>query len=146
MRLLYVFLFFIASGSVFSQSETLAENYFDRVEYQKAISIYQKLYAKMPYKSQYMLKLVEAHQQLENFDLAQTLLEKKLQTRNAQSEYLVDLGHNYALQKKDSLANTYYNQALELLAQKPNYSSLISRKFEQFSLLDKAIMAYEKAM
>ena len=146
MRLLYVFLFFIASGSVFSQSETLAENYFDRGEYQKAISIYQKLYAKMPYKSQYMLKLVEAHQQLENFDLAQTLLEKKLQTRNAQSEYLVDLGHNYALQKKDSLANKYYNQALELLAQKPNYSSLIARKFEQFSLLDKAIMAYEKAM
>ena len=146
MRLLCIFLFFMACSPGFSQSETLAENYFDRGEYQKAISIYQKLYAKMPYKSQYMLKLVEAHQQLENFDLAQALLEKQLQTRNAQSQYLVDLGHNYALQKKDSLANTYYNQALELLAQKPNYSSLIARKFEQFSLLDKAIMAYEKAM
>ena len=146
MRLLCIFLFFMACSPGFSQSETLAENYFDRGEYQKAISIYQKLQAKMPYKSQYMLKLVEAYQQLENFDLAQALLEKQLQTRNAQSQYLVDLGHNYALQKKDSLANTYYNQALELLAQKPNYSSLIARKFEQFSLLDKAIMAYEKAM
>ena len=43
MRLLYVFLFFLVGSSVFSQSETLAENYFDRGEYQKAISIYEKL-------------------------------------------------------------------------------------------------------
>jgi len=67
MRLLYILLFFLASSSVFSQSEILAENYFDRGEYQKAISIYEKLYAKTPYKSQYMLRLVESHQQLENF-------------------------------------------------------------------------------
>ncbi|MDB3977530.1 tetratricopeptide repeat protein, partial [Flavobacteriaceae bacterium] len=146
MRLLYVFLFFLVGSSVFSQSETLAENYFDRGEYQKAISIYQKLYAKAPYKSQYTLRLVEAYQQLENFQAAQVLLEKQLKYRNGQSQYLVDIGHNYSLQKKDSLANTYYAKALELVAQKPNYSSLIARKFEEFSLLDKAILAYEKAM
>ncbi len=146
MRLLYILLFFLASSSVFSQSEILAENYFDRGEYQKAISIYEKLYAKTPYKSQYMLRLVEAHQQLENFQAAQALLEKQVNTRNGQNQYLVDLGHNYSLQKKDSLANKYYAQALELVAQKPNYSSLVAKKFEQFSLLDKAIMAYEKAM
>ena len=108
MRLLYVFLFFLVGSSVFSQSETLAENYFDRGEYQKAISIYQKLYAKAPYKSQYTLRLVEAYQQLENFQAAQVLLEKQLKYRNGQSQYLVDIGHNYSLQKKDSLANTYY--------------------------------------
>ena len=104
MRLLYILLFFLASSSVFSQSEILAENYFDRGEYQKAISIYEKLYAKTPYKSQYMLRLVESHQQLENFQAAQVLLEKQVNTRNGQNQYLVDLGHNYSLQKKDSLA------------------------------------------
>ena len=127
MRLLYILLFFLASSSVFSQSEILAENYFDRGEYQKAISIYEKLYAKTPYKSQYMLRLVESHQQLENFQAAQALLEKQVNSRNGQNQYLVDLGHNYSLQKKDSLANKYYAQALELVAQKPNYSSLVAK-------------------
>lgn len=146
MRLLYLFLFLLASSSMFSQSEILARNYFDRGEYEKAISIYEKLYKESPYKNDYMMKLIEANQQLENFEAAQTILEKKLNKRNPQNQYMVDLGHNYALQDKDSLATTYYEEALDFIQEKPNYASVIAKRFEGYSLLDQAVSAYEKGM
>ncbi len=146
MRLLSFVFVFLISCSVFSQSEILAKNYFDRGDYQKAIAMYQKLYAKSPYKNDYMMKLVEAHQQLENFKESRLLLEKQINKRNPQKQFLVDLGHNYSLQKKDSIAEIYYAKALAFVQEKPNYTSVIAKKFERYSLLDKAILVYEKAM
>ncbi|MGK0386377.1 MAG: tetratricopeptide (TPR) repeat protein, partial [Patiriisocius sp.] len=146
MRLLYFILVFLISSSVFSQSEILARNYFDRGDYEKAISIYEKLYKESPYKNDFMMKLVEAHQQLENFDASKDVLEKKLNKRNPQNQYKVDLGHNYALQQKDSIATTYYTEALAFIQEKPNYASVIAKRLEAYSLLDEAIEAYEKGM
>ncbi|MFT6825513.1 MAG: tetratricopeptide (TPR) repeat protein [Patiriisocius sp.] len=146
MRLLYFTFLFLITSSVFSQSEILARNYFDRGDYKKAIAMYETLYAKNPYKNDYMMYLVEAHQQLENFEASRQLLEKQLNKRNPQKQFLVDLGHNYSLQQKDSVASFYYTKALAFIKEKPNYASVIAKKFEKHNLLDQAVLAYEKGM
>lgn len=144
-NLIFIFLLF-AGVTGFAQSELLAKNYFDKGEYEKAIAIYEKLYKESPYKTTYLENLVASYQQLEQFDKAENILKEKLEGRRFQPQYFVDLGHNYTLQNLDSLAEINYKKALEQLDEKPNYASTIARRFEDFSLLDEAVIAYEKGM
>ena len=67
--LIIVFLFSCFFG--FSQNEQLADNYFKRGEFEKALISYQKLYEKNKGNYKYLYKLVETHQQLEQYDDAQ---------------------------------------------------------------------------
>lgn len=138
-------LLFVGTTSV-AQSELLAKNYFDKGAYEKAISLYEKLYKESPHKTAFLDNLVESYQQLEQFDKAEKALIEKLEGRRFQPQYYINLGYNYALQNQDSLAQINYKQALEEINIKPNYATIIAKRFEDYSLLDEAILAFEKGM
>ena len=72
-KLIYIFYFFCCFAS-FSQSEELAQDYFDRGEFQKALISYQKLYEEKKGNINYFMRIVEIHQQLEQLDIAEQLL------------------------------------------------------------------------
>lgn len=146
MRFLVCFIFLFIGFASTAQSEILAKNYFDRGEYEKAISVYEKLYKESPHKGTYLIALVESHQQLEEFPAAQKLLEEKINSTRVQPQYFVDIGYNYSLQNVDSTATKFYKKALAAIDNKPNYATVIAKKFEEYSLLDEAIVAYEKGM
>ncbi|MFT7071604.1 MAG: tetratricopeptide (TPR) repeat protein [Patiriisocius sp.] len=146
MRFIVFIIFLFIGFSSTAQSEILAKNYFDRGEYEKAISIYEKLYKESPHKGTFLIALVESHQQLEDFPAAQKLLEEKINSTRIQPQYFVDIGYNYSLQNVDSTATKFYKKALAAIDNKPNYATVIAKRFEEYSLLDEAIVAYEKGM
>jgi tetratricopeptide (TPR) repeat protein len=102
MRILITLFLLLTGVSSLAQNELLARNYAEKGEYEKAIAIYEKLAKQTPGRLDYTLSLVEMNQQVERFDKAQKLLEERLNTRSKLPQLIVELGHNYTLQNKDS--------------------------------------------
>jgi len=98
------------SSSVFSQNEQLALNYFNNGDFEKALISYNKLYEANKGNNNYLLKIIEIHQQLEQFNLSEELLKNQI-LRNKDPQYLVELGYNFQLKKDQESANNYYNKA-----------------------------------
>ena len=124
-------------------SEALADSYYKRGEFKKALVIYKNLNKEKPYSYKYIYKLVETHQQLEQYNDAENILVQRLEKRRNPT-LIVELGYNYQL--KDSLerANKLYNEAIAYIDNKPNSIYSIAKKFEDHSLLKQAIRAYDK--
>ena len=113
MRILvFILLIIITTTSVYAQNEALAKNYFEQGEYEKALAIYDKLYDRNPNRFDFFIALVEVNQQLENFTASEKLLQEKLNNRLVNPQLYVELGYNYSLQQKDSLAALNYDKAI----------------------------------
>ena len=143
-RLLFIFILLL-SGTLFSQSEQLADDYFKRGEFEKALIGYQQLYKKNPSNNNYLLQLIKTHQQLKQYDAVQTMISEKLAT-NINPMLLVELGYNYQLQDSLELAKRYYQDAFSKIEENPSYVFGIAHQLEDHSLLEEAVTAYKKAM
>ena len=129
-----------------AQNNLLAENYFEKGEYEKALTLYTQLYKKNK-NFNYFKAIVASHQQLEEYKEAEKLLKERLNIKIIPQLY-VELGYNYSLQENDSLATINYNKAILFVkeSEKFNYGRSIGESFERYSLLDKAIETYLTAM
>ncbi len=129
--------------SLAQNSEVLADSYYKKGEFKKALVIYENLNKEKPYSYKYIYKLVDTHQQLEQFDEAENILVQRLAKRRNPT-LLVELGYNFQL--KDSLdrANILYKEAIAHIDENPNYIYSIAKKFEDHSLLKQAISVYDK--
>ncbi|SDR69145.1 Tetratricopeptide repeat-containing protein [Formosa sp. Hel1_31_208] len=144
MRRLIIILIFFCCGLLYSQSEPLADNYFKRGEFEKALISYKKLNDKKK-SSKYIYKIIETLQQLERYDEAQMVILQRMKEINYPA-LLVELGYNYQLKDSLDLANKYYNEAILKVEVKPSYTYGIAKKFEDHSLLDQALETYKKGM
>ena len=81
-------------------NEILADSYYKKGEFKKALIIYQNLLKEKPYSYNYIFKVVDTHQQLEQFDIAEDILVQRLAKRRNPT-LIVELGYNYQL--RDSL-------------------------------------------
>jgi tetratricopeptide (TPR) repeat protein len=143
-KVFFIILFFSGLNFGFSQNnEVLADSYFKKGDFQKALVIYKNLVKEKPYSYKYIDKLIATHQQLEQFDEAENILEQRLEKRRIPT-LLVELGYNFQL--KDSLdrANKLYNEAIAYIDENPNYIYSIAKKFEDHSLAEQAISVYNK--
>lgn len=141
--LLIVFLFSCVLG--FSQDEQLADDYFKRGEFEKALISYQKLYEKNKGNYKYLYKLVETYQQLEQYDEAQFLLLERIGKSNNPT-LIVELGYNYQLKGNTEISETYYTDAIIAIDENPAFTYSVAKRFEDRSLLEKAIIVYKKGM
>lgn len=123
-------------------NEQLAQNYFDRGEFDKAILIYEELVKSQPNNYLYFQKQVYCYQQLKRFDQAQELIQNKI-NKNKNPNLYVELGYNYQLQKQQEKADKNYQIALDKINENPNNVYNIARDFELKTLLPQAIQAYE---
>ena len=145
MKKIFVFLFLCCFGIVFAQNEQLAQNYFDKGDFEKAKLSYEELFKNQPYSGLYFQRIIECEQQLQHFDIA----EKKIQDRMKvmqQTNLLVELGYNYQLKKDDANAKKYYEESLNVIRKNPNEVYNIANAFERKSLIDYALKAYELAL
>ena len=140
-------LFFLPLTLVNAQNNLLAKNYFEQGEYEKALALYTNLYKKNK-NFNYFKAIVASHQQLENFTEAEQLLKERLNNKRIIPQLYVELGHNYSLQKNDSLANINYDKAILFVkeSERFNYGRSIGESFEKYSLLNNAIETYIIAM
>ncbi|NNF85287.1 MAG: hypothetical protein HKM26_01980 [Winogradskyella sp.] len=144
-RILYIiFLLVIGTSNALSQNqEVLADNYYKRGEYQKALIIYKSIFSEKPYNFNYLYKIIDTHQQLEQFEEAKQVINSWL-NKVRTPMVVIELGYNYQLQDSLDLAKSYYNEVIAYVDEKPNYIYSIARKFEEHSLLNEAIEVYNK--
>ena len=144
MRFLLI-LCILISGSAISQNDIIAKEYFKNGEYEKALIEYKKLYSNATSNINYINQIISTHQELEQYDEAESFLQNLLERINYPA-FIVELGYNYQLKNDLVNAQVYYKKALESIDTKPSNVFSVARSFQNHSLLDEAIIAYEKAM
>ena len=140
-----IILFLIIPCFGFSQDDILAKEYFKNGEFEKALTYYKSIYKNTPNNNSYLVGLVKTHQQLEQYDEAEILILNQID-RIVYPALYVELGYNYQLKGDSSLAETNYNKAISFIDDNVNYAFTIGKYFEDRSLLDQAVITYEKAM
>lgn len=143
-RILLIIVLFLSLGA-FAQNEQLANNYFDRGEFEKALLSYEELLKSNEGNPIYFQRVIECYQQLQQFEKAEKLLETRLD-KYRQGNLLVELGYNYQLQKNQEKANKYYNQAIDRIKKNANEVYGIAYVFERKALIDFALLAYQTAV
>lgn len=145
MKSLFLNIILFFTMVCFSQNEQLGQNYFDRGEFDKAILVYSDLVKTQPNNYNYFQKEIACFQQLKQFENAEKSIKLRLD-KTKQPNLYVELGFNYQLQKQTDKANKYYQLALDKIAENPNFVYGIARDFEQKSLLEQAVEAYNLGM
>jgi tetratricopeptide (TPR) repeat protein len=130
----------------FQNDSRLAETYYQEGSYEKATQIFKKLYDSSPFNITYLGRLVSCYQETNQFLVAENLLKSKLKSNKNQVYLYVYLGYNYEKQQQQEKAQEYYKIALISLEKNPTYGRVVARLFKDYSLLDEAILAYEKVM
>tara|TARA_B110000003_G_scaffold275922_1_gene320042 strand:+ start:831 stop:2615 length:1785 start_codon:yes stop_codon:yes gene_type:complete len=144
----FVVCFFLSLFCLVSSAQVdpaLAKNYYQSGEFEKALVLYKKLQITSRSNPDYSLKLIECHQQLNQFKSAQDHIESQV-IKSRHPQFLVELGYNYQLQNKLDQASLNYNQALLITEQQPQYLYGVAKRFEAHSLLDQAIQVYETGL
>jgi len=141
----FTLLLLVLSFFVHAQSEQLAQNYFDRGEFEKAQISYEDLLKSQPGNFNYFQKSIECYQQLQNYSKAEKAIQERLD-KYKQSSLLIELGFNYQLQKNQEKANKYYDQAIDKIKKNANEVYQIAYVFERKALVDYALQAYQTAL
>jgi tetratricopeptide (TPR) repeat protein len=144
MKKLFLYITLSFSLFAFSQNEQLAQYYYDKGDFEKAKISYEELLQSIPQNNQYFLRTIDCYQQLKQFDVAEKVIQTRLNKYN-QGNLLIELGYNFQLQKNDAKAKNFYDQALERIKKNPNEVYGISNSFEKKVLLDYALKSYQTA-
>ena len=145
MKNTFIYIVLLWSCFAFSQNEQLAQYYYDKGDFEKAKISYEELLKASPSNTQYFLRTVESYQQLQQFEAAQKMIQERF-NRYKQGVLLVELGYNFQLQKNESKAKNYYDQAIEKIKTNPNDVYGIGNSFEKKVLLEYSLKAYQTAM
>ncbi|CAM3328991.1 Tetratricopeptide repeat protein [Flavobacterium longum] len=142
MKKAFFLVAFLFSLTVSAQNEQLAQNYFDKGDFEKALISYQELLVQQPSNGYYFQRLIESYQQLQQYDKAAKAIQERYD-RYRQGQLLVELGYNFHLQKDEDKAKKYYDQAIDAIRKNPNEVFGIAAVFERRVLLDYALNAYK---
>jgi tetratricopeptide (TPR) repeat protein len=143
-KIFFLFSFFYSLIG-FSQNDQLAMNYFEKGEFEKALVSFQNLLASQPGNGYYFQKSVECYQQLKQYEVAEKAIVERY-NKFKQSYLLVELGANYQLQKNESKAKKYFEQAFDKIKKMPSEVYGIAAVFEKKVLIDYALQAYQIAL
>lgn len=146
MRNLLSYIFFLFSVFTFAQNTALATAFFEDGEYNKALTEYNKILIKQPYRTDLFIQKIKCHQELEQFNLAEKELFKKLNKRNSPPELFVELGYNYTLQNDSINSKKAYSEAIGIINNTPSHARAIGHAFEKYNLLSEAETTYGNAM
>ncbi len=136
-------LFFSIGAS--AQNSRLAQEYFNNGEYEKAASLYEKLYTSKGgnntfYFSRYLGCLIE----LEEYQKAEGILKDQLKKHPNKYSLYVDYGNLYERQFEQAKADEYYQKAINKIGNDPNAIRNLANTFQNLTKYDLAIAAYEK--
>lgn len=143
-RWIGIILFFV-SFSAFAQNEQLAMMYLNKGEFEKALLAYQELYKSQPTNNNFMLKVVECYQQLNQLDKSNEVLQDYFKKFKLPLMY-VEIGYNYKLQQNESLKSQFYDQALDQIKKQYTNVYQVAQSFEKKVELDYALRSYQLAL
>lgn len=136
-----IVLLFVTLQTV-AQSAELANSYYRKGEYEKAILLYKPLLEANPIRQDYFKNLLTCYQQIEAFTDAQVLIQDQMIRFPEQVYLYVERGYNHQLMEEEDLAAEYYEKAIGFVKMNPSYAFMIGRSFSQNHLLDQALETY----
>ena len=144
MKKLFLYFTLLLSLFSFAQNEQLAQYYYEKGDFEKAKVSYEELLENVPQNTQYFLRVIDCYQQLQQYDIAQKALESRIDKYHQGTIY-VELGYNYQIQKKETKATDYYEQAIDKIRKNPNEVFAVATAFEKKVLLEYALQSYDIA-
>jgi len=145
LRIFFLALSLLGFLPLQAQEDLLARNYMQQGAYEKAALLYEGLVAKTPGNTNLVTSLVEAYQQLEQYDKAEKVLLETLELSKNLVYIKVDLAYNYQLQGLDAKAQQLYTEVIEQVRANPPLASMVGRTFKKYNLLDEAATTYTLA-
>ncbi|MBU2020335.1 MAG: tetratricopeptide repeat protein [Bacteroidetes bacterium] len=144
MRLLYIFLLFI-STSVLAQDTDfqLAQLYYSKGEFEKALPYVEKIYDREPSKVNF-LKYYQCLVETKNLKDAEKLLKKQLSYNRFDSEYAIILGEFYENQNEIAKASKIYEGIIDDLPNNPNGIIQVYNAFRAKNKNDYALKTLDK--
>ncbi|MFK7810390.1 MAG: tetratricopeptide repeat protein [Saprospiraceae bacterium] len=142
---LITFLFILSFVTVQAQpNSNLAQQYYQNGEYEKAASLYEKLYRSNEKNSYYFNKYIDCLISLEEYDKCEKEIKKEIKKKPKQSQLLVTLGNLYERQYKDEEAKKQYEKAIDQMEADRFTITKLANSFLSLTKYDLAIAAYEK--
>ena len=139
------FLFFILfSITVNAQQSRLAQQYYQNGEYEKAGSLYKKLYEEQNYNDYYFERYVECLISLEEYEECESAIKKQIKKRPEQVQLYVTYGNLYERQNQEAEAKQQYRNAIKQLSADRFIITKLANAFIRLTKYDLAIEAYEK--
>lgn len=136
------------SFQAMSQNETntvqLASKYYQNGEYEKALTLYEDLYAKTEYKS-YRDMYLSCLTLLKQFDAAEKFLKKEAKKKKNDFYLLIDLGMVYYNLNRTSESEEQFAKAKELALANESSVANAASAFQMYRQYNHAIDIYEKA-
>ncbi len=145
MKKIFLYINLLVALIGFSQNDQLAQNYYDKGDFEKAKISYEELLKSQPSNAYYFQKTIDCYQQLQQYDKAEKSILDRL-NQFKQSSLLVELGYNYQLLKDVTKAKKYFEQSLDKIRKNPNEVYGIAAIFERKVLIDYALQSYEIAI
>ncbi len=143
MKKTIIIITLLITSFAFSQDQ-LAQNYFDKGDFEKALISYEELLKNQPSNSNYFLKSIECLQQTKQLDKAEKSILDRIE-KYKQGNLLVELGYNYRLKKDETKAKKYFDLAIDKIKKNASDVYGISNCFERKIILDYALLAYQTA-
>lgn len=142
-----IFVCFLFSQIIYAQTtisanEQLAQQYYERKEYDKAVDYFEKLYDKNPdtFFGQYQKCLLE----IKDYSKAEKIIKKQIKRNPSATHLYVSLGNLYKIQGNTSKEKEQYDKAVKELIPEQNYIFPLAHAFEDAELFDYAIEVYLK--
>lgn len=148
VKLRYILLILLVSTqALYAQKgnmEALGKEYFNKGEFDKAESVYSKLFQNDPNNTEYYGKLLQSLMAQQKYEQAEKLCKKMIKRTNSYPTYLIDLGIVYNSNKQLEKANKQYQEAINKLV--PDLMLLVdvTAKFTEAQLYDQALQAIRK--
>lgn len=149
MRYLFTLLVLLSTTLLSAQNQDLklAQQFLRSGDYEKASSIFSKMYDAQPNNTYYYQNLFKCYVNLEDYEAAEELIakHKKKNKRNAQLSTLVDLGYIYFKQDKVEKAEQQYEEAISGINKNTaNQVRTLASSFLNIDAVKYAIRTYEK--
>lgn len=139
-----IFLSFFAITSLSAQESKLAQQYYNDGEFEKAGTLYLKLYNAQKNNEYYFGRYIDCLVYLEEFDQAEKDLKRIIKERPKSVSWSVILGNIYELQFKPEKAEKQYNNALVNLPKERHQIIRLAQAFNKITKYDWAVKTYEQ--
>ncbi|MFA8300949.1 MAG: tetratricopeptide repeat protein [Hyphomicrobiales bacterium] len=127
--------------SKYQENLDIGLQYYRNSEYEKAVSVFQKLFEEKP--SQYIYSYIYRCYEFTNqWEEAEKIAKQQLKRSPSYYRYLIDLGYAYSKQEETRKANKTFKKVLDNLKPNRNMISGIGNAFISRELFDKAAEVY----
>ena len=122
------------------QEARLAHQYFTNGEYEKAISVYEKVYKRDPNGA--YTNYLKCLTSLERYDEAEKLIKNQIKKQPNSSNFVVDLGNLYEQQGDRERGEKQYDKAIKMLDNNMSTINALAKNFIGMQEYDYAIQTY----